>query len=47
MTEKPIEKSQIEGITEGNKVIISDKEGIEDFYHILELLNKIQMVKKY
>ncbi len=32
MTEKPIEKSQIEGIIEGNKVIISDKEGIEDFY---------------
>ncbi|MFX1444171.1 MAG: tRNA-intron lyase [Promethearchaeota archaeon] len=32
MTEKPIEKSQIEGIIENDKVIISDKEGIEDFY---------------
>ena len=32
MTEKTIEKSQIEGVIEDNKVIISDKEGIEDFY---------------
>ncbi|MFX1339813.1 MAG: tRNA-intron lyase [Promethearchaeota archaeon] len=32
MTEKPIEKSQIEGFIEDDKVIISDKEGIEDFY---------------
>lgn len=32
MTEKTIEKSQIEGVIKDNKVIISDKEGIEDFY---------------
>ena len=32
MTEKTIEKSQIEGVIEDDKVIISDKEGIEDFY---------------
>ena len=32
MTEKSIEKSQIEGVIEDDKVIISDKEGIEDFY---------------
>jgi len=32
MNEKPVEKSQIEGVIKGDKVFISDKEGIEDFY---------------
>ncbi|MFX1259333.1 MAG: tRNA-intron lyase [Promethearchaeota archaeon] len=32
MTEKSIEKSQIEGTIEKEKVIISDSEGIEEFY---------------
>jgi len=32
MTEKATEKSQIEGMIEGNKVIINDTEGIEEFY---------------
>ncbi|TFG28706.1 MAG: tRNA-intron lyase [Promethearchaeota archaeon] len=33
MTEKSIEKAQIEGIIKDDKVLISDKEGIEDFYN--------------
>lgn len=32
MTEKSIEKTQIEGILKEDKVFVSDKEGIEDFY---------------
>ena len=32
MTEKSTEKTQIEGIIKDDKVLISDKEGIEDFY---------------
>ncbi len=31
-TEKPAEKTQIEGVVEKDKVIVSNKEGIEDFY---------------
>ena len=36
MSEKPnekIEKTQVEGILEKSKVIISNKEGIEEFYN--------------
>ena len=33
MTEKAEEKSQIEGLIEKEKVIVSDNEGINDFYH--------------
>ena len=32
MTEKSIEKVQFEGVLKENKVIISDSEGIDDFY---------------
>ena len=32
MTEKPVEKIQIEGRIENDKVIISDPDGIEEFY---------------
>jgi tRNA-intron endonuclease len=32
MTEKPVEKIQIEGVIEKDKVIISNAEGIEEFY---------------
>jgi tRNA-intron endonuclease len=32
MTEKSVEKTQIEGVIKDDKVLISDKEGIEDFY---------------
>lgn len=32
MTEKPVEKIQIEGLIEKDKVIISDPDGIEEFY---------------
>jgi len=33
MTEKAEEKSQIEGLIKEDKVIVYDKEGIDDFYH--------------
>ena len=32
MTEKPVEKIQIEGVIEKERVIISNAEGIEEFY---------------
>ena len=32
MTEKPIEKAQFEGIIKEDKVIISDSEGIDEFF---------------
>jgi len=32
MTEKAVEKTQIEGIVEKDKVVIHDSEGIDDFY---------------
>lgn len=45
MTEKPVEKIQIEGVIEKERVIISNAEGIEEFYKN-SYIGKIEEDKK-